>query len=1338
MLSRFITACKAAPRRFIALLLSHPVLVAILVLAALLRVYPIPHGIGFHPDERHLVMVTNDLERNGMNPRSFAYGSLPFYIVWSVSKLISFVSPQLHSYDGLFYTGRSVAALFGVVGVYLTYCLARALGLRTGLALLSALLLALNVFHLQLSRYFAVDIFLSTTSLLTLLACVRLYKRGDTLSYLLAGIALGLALGTKVSALNLLVPLGLACFFDLYERKSFGRLSAWLRICSLPLVALAVFLTVEPFAALDFETFLRHTSEQINMVRGDWRPPYIIQYENTAPYLYALQQMVFYTMGLPLALGCLCGAVFMLLRQFKKLSPATLLTLTWVFVTFIAFAGLKVKFPRYLLPIYPPLMICAAWLLGEIGDYCRTRGRYILGLLPALAIITASGVYAFAFERIYSFDHSYELASRWVFDRIPSGAKILSVDWDDKLPLSLPGLDARRYAFEGQQWELQVYHPESEEKLDQLATKLASAEYIVLPTARSYGALPRIPFEYPLTNHMFSLLFKGSLGYELIQTFKVRPGIGAWSINDDLADESFWVYDHPKVIIFKRTSQLPKEEIERRLRNAFDYAPLPTREDMLLKNAGTDVVYSTAAVSSLWNLSKWILLLALLAAAGAPWCIWLFRHSPDRGLGLALPLGLSISSALLWIGTSLGKLNSTGPAFWLMILTTFGSGAILYSRSDIRRTSCTNIRLSAAGWSFGMFTLGFILFLLARLLSPEVYWGEKPMDFTFLNFFTRLDTLPPQDPWASGERMRYYYFGSYVFGLLHKAMNIDTGVGYNLSIATLAGMSLSAAYSAVLAICRRCGPAIIGALFVVVVSNLEVLRLFFFGTKKSFDLFWASTRLLKEPAITEYPFWALLFADLHAHLIALAFALTLLAMLSRFLRVERQQLSGHLIAHRLLCGMLLSILFVTNSWDAISYGALTAAILVYATLLHAIGSSRSIVKRCGTFLADIARDGSLLTLGAIPICLLFKISSANDLRPHFGFNQSFEFNSLDQILRHLGIWLLPCILGLFTALCRFARRGRAVSGVCKFVAAFLLAGIPSILGALAEQQHITSVPWDILALASVLIFLALSSAFLKLAPRALRVAAVCAALGGFILAGAEIGFLMDHMNTIFKFYNAIWVLLAISTALLLPFIAHSLWFSVPWRAARYGTRALLLTLILVFALGGAGSVLNYFIMCTFHRIAGPRPTLDGMAYLPKMFPDDARAITWLRENVSGLPVIVEANGPSYQHFTRIGMNTGLPTVLGWNYHVIQRGTSGSSVRAREEAIRAIYSSSNMDAVMTYLRLYHVRYIFLGEIERQLFAHGSYDQAGLDKFNSYPEIFHKVFEAGQTQIFEVVG
>src|SRR5262249_54345316 len=84
---------------------------------------------------------------------------------------------------------------------------------------------------------------------------------------------------------------------------------------------------------------------------------------------------------------------------------------------------------------------------------------------------------------------------------------------------------------------------------------LDSADYIVLSSNRLYLSIPRLPRRYPLTTKYYEWLFDGKLGFDLDQTFASYPSLLGITINDDSSDEAFTVYDHPKVLIFKKTDR---------------------------------------------------------------------------------------------------------------------------------------------------------------------------------------------------------------------------------------------------------------------------------------------------------------------------------------------------------------------------------------------------------------------------------------------------------------------------------------------------------------------------------------------------------------------------------------------------------------------------------------------------------------------------------------------------------------------------------------------------------------------------------------------------------------
>ena len=160
-----------------------------------------------------------------------------------------------------------------------------------------------------------------------------------------------------------------------------------------------------------------------------------------------------------------------------------------------------------------------------------------------------------------------------------------------------------------------------------------------------------------------------------------------------------------------------------------------------------------------------------------------------------------------------------------------------------------------------------------------------------------------------------------------------------------------------------------------------------------------------------------------------------------------------------------------------------------------------------------------------------------------------------------------------------------------------------------------------------------------------RIAVSMLAFAFAVTAGTDIVFVWDRMNTIFKFYLESWFLFAAAGAA----AAVELWRGLIRRGSlRFAWQ---LGLVVLLALSAFTAATGVWAVVRTDRVPTPEPTLDGTAYLAEQAPLERAAFEWLNDNVAGIPVIAEAYGPSYQDYARVAMNTGLPTVLGWDYHV---------------------------------------------------------------------------------------
>jgi uncharacterized membrane protein len=163
------------------------------------------------------------------------------------------------------------------------------------------------------------------------------------------------------------------------------------------------------------------------------------------------------------------------------------------------------------------------------------------------------------------------------------------------------------------------------------------------------------------------------------------------------------------------------------------------------------------------------------------------------------------------------------------------------------------------------------------------------------------------------------------------------------------------------------------------------------------------------------------------------------------------------------------------------------------------------------------------------------------------------------------------------------------------------------------------------------------------------------------------------------------------------------------------------------------------------RFADLDPTLDGLAYMKGATYNDAQghidleseyeAIQWLRHNVEGTPVIMEGHiRDLYRWGARFSIYTGLPTVLGWDWHQKQqRGDFGGVfIDQRQQKAQRFYNDPDAGQALATLSEFDVRYVIVGQVERLYF-----NEAGLRKFeDGLGGALEPVFENETTTIYRV--
>jgi uncharacterized membrane protein len=109
---------------------------------------------------------------------------------------------------------------------------------------------------------------------------------------------------------------------------------------------------------------------------------------------------------------------------------------------------------------------------------------------------------------------------------------------------------------------------------------------------------------------------------------------------------------------------------------------------------------------------------------------------------------------------------------------------------------------------------------------------------------------------------------------------------------------------------------------------------------------------------------------------------------------------------------------------------------------------------------------------------------------------------------------------------------------------------------------------------------------------------------------------------------------------------------------------------------------------------------------------DAAGIQYMQDHVLGSPVIVEGHTTEYRWGSRYAIYTGLPSVIGWSWHMRQQNSllDGAIIDKRINEVNDFYNTADIQSALQFLDRYQVQYIILSGLERAY-----YSPEGIGKF-----------------------
>jgi len=697
-----------------------------------------------------------------------------------------------------------------------------------------------------------------------------------------------------------------------------------------------------------------------------------------------------------------------------------------------------------------------------------------------------------------------------------------------------------------------------------------------------------------------------------------------------------------------------------------------------------------------WTFWTWWLLAFLMGMVAMPVTGRLFAGFEDKGWMFSKVLAITVTGFLTWFLVTAKILPFTAATcIGVSVVCAVGCG-VLYHFQGKNGIDC--FPSGKVNLIYGEEILFFIFFLMWTYFAgfrPQAYGTEKFMDYGFMEAMMRSTTLPARDLWYSEGTINYYYGGQYFAVFLTKLTGSKVELTYNLMRTFVAAFAFVLPFSlvhqmtldmqgrvsgwkknlpSITGFLAGLAVSIAGNMHYVVYAQIIPLIQKLKGEEVSSYWFPDATRYIgfnpdvPDKTIHEFPCYSFVLGDLHAHVVNIMFVLLLLGLLYAWMKkvrnttpsMEKQGrkkfwMKQLLMPQILAAAMLLGMFHWTNYWDFVIYYVVTGGTVLFMNIICLKGDIRRIAAVTAAQAVEIF---AIATVIILPFTLQFTTMvqgvrlAQNHSLPH----------------QLLILWGLPTVLTLV----------------------FVISLIVEKLKGLEHKS-------------------------LYRLMKAVRTPDLFAVIMGLCAIGLvaipELVYVRDiyenrnaRANTMFKLTYQAYIMFGMTMAYVIFRLL------IVNRKKILKAIAAIGLVLLLWTCGYFGRSVNSW----FGQVLDPSQYkgLNATAFLETDYVEDVGAIKWLKENIEGSPVVLEANGDSYSEYERVSAMTGLPTVMGWYVHEWLWRNDVADLNEKSSEIETIYTSTDTARVQELIEKYDISYIFVGSCEREKYGE-NLNNAGLE-------------------------